>query len=303
MASYVGRSPAGRTRLRPTGFSDIGQFDLGQSASIQLTPEKILWTLLFPGWGPEGWGPEGWGPKISHFFPSPATIFFLSSLSEDSFRGILVVFLKRRGPALQKHHQNSTKGILREREKKERKNGGGRKKKRAKFLAVRRRRSGGGGEGRRSTQILDQTHTHTRHTHSRHTHSRHTHSTHTADTHKHTHTQNRRFGPIGLRRIGLSRPKKKWTPKTGLSRIGLSRIVLSRTGLSRPSSGHPSWNQEQFVVRWQARSLFPSREAVQGGALRTRTCSREGSRQVAGRSWSRGRVVCSSNKPENDVAF
>ena len=50
------------------------------------------------------------------------------------------------------------------------------------------------------------------------------------------------------------------------------------------------------------RRLFPCGEAVQGGALRTRTCSSEGSRQVARRSWSRGRVVCSSNKPGNDVA-
>ena len=32
-------------------------------------------------WGLEGWGPEGRGPKISCFFPSPATFFFLSSLS------------------------------------------------------------------------------------------------------------------------------------------------------------------------------------------------------------------------------
>ena len=38
------------------------------------------------GWGPEGWGPEGWGPEgwgaqnFALFFPSPATIFLLSSL-------------------------------------------------------------------------------------------------------------------------------------------------------------------------------------------------------------------------------
>ena len=50
------------------------------------------------GWGPTGGGlkggrPKGGGPKISRFFfPSPATIFFLSSLSLGSFRGILVVF-------------------------------------------------------------------------------------------------------------------------------------------------------------------------------------------------------------------
>ena len=53
------------------------------------------------GWGPEGWGPEFLGPNIScFFFPSPATIFILSSLSWGSFRGILVVFLKRRFPEM-----------------------------------------------------------------------------------------------------------------------------------------------------------------------------------------------------------
>ena len=73
---------------------------------------------------PEGWGPrrvgapKGGGPKprrvghrkVGHrrvggpkfraFFPLPATIFFLSSLSWGSFRGILVGFLKRRGPEM-----------------------------------------------------------------------------------------------------------------------------------------------------------------------------------------------------------
>ena len=68
-------------------------------------------------WGPEGWGPEllgpkGWGPEggaqnFALFFPSPATIFFLSSLSWGSFRGILVGFLKRRGPEM------CTCGVLR----------------------------------------------------------------------------------------------------------------------------------------------------------------------------------------------
>ena len=38
-------------------------------------------------------GPKGGGPKISRFFfPSPATVFILSSLSWGSFCGILVVF-------------------------------------------------------------------------------------------------------------------------------------------------------------------------------------------------------------------
>ena len=44
-----------------------------------------------PSPGPPSAGP----PKISRFFfPSPTTIFFLSSLSYKSSRGILVVFLK-----------------------------------------------------------------------------------------------------------------------------------------------------------------------------------------------------------------
>ena len=84
------------------------------------------------------------------FFPSPATVFFLSSLSWGSFRGILVVFecrdpemctfgLSRRAhfrvPAF-KHHQNSTKGPLRERERRKKENCGGRReKKNVKFCA------------------------------------------------------------------------------------------------------------------------------------------------------------------------
>ena len=43
--------------------------------------------------------------------------------------------------------------------------------------------------------------------------------------------EHRRFGPIGLRQIGVSRPTQIWTHKTGPSRTG-----LSRTGLSRASS-------------------------------------------------------------------
>ena len=48
--------------------------------------------------GPNGWrGPEGAEPRRGGaqniaFFPSPATFFFLPSLSGRSFRGILVVF-------------------------------------------------------------------------------------------------------------------------------------------------------------------------------------------------------------------
>ena len=45
------------------------------------------------GGGPNGGGPNVWGPKISRFFfPSPATVFILFSLSFGLFRGILVVF-------------------------------------------------------------------------------------------------------------------------------------------------------------------------------------------------------------------
>ena len=131
------------------------------------------------GWGPrrgggtQGWGPEGWGPKISRFFPSPATIFFLSSLSWASrgrvlqcarleFSGCRVRTAaarsgeaagvrtrqpensKRahfRAPALQKPHQNSTKRPPK-REKKERKLWREREKKERNFG-----RSGVGGPG------------------------------------------------------------------------------------------------------------------------------------------------------------
>ena len=80
-------------------------------------------------------GPAGWGAqKCCAFFPSPTTIFFLSSLSWGSSRGILVVFLKAGvsldsprtpnvhilGPHRFRHHQNSTRRPQ-EREKKERK--------------------------------------------------------------------------------------------------------------------------------------------------------------------------------------
>ena len=47
------------------------------------------------GWSPEAWSPERWGAQnfALFFFPPPATIFFLLSLSWGSFRGILVVFV------------------------------------------------------------------------------------------------------------------------------------------------------------------------------------------------------------------
>ena len=52
------------------------------------------------GGAPKGGAPKGGRPKISRFFSLPATIFFLSSLSWGSFRGILVGFLKRKGPEM-----------------------------------------------------------------------------------------------------------------------------------------------------------------------------------------------------------
>ena len=122
------------------------------------------------GWIPEGWSPKGGGPKISRFFfPPPATVFFLLSLSWGPF----VEFwwcLKRRGPeefsgcrvraarsggaagvshdspraqtctfqgpGLQKHQQNSTKGPQGE-------NCGGRREKKERNFG----RSGGGLSG------------------------------------------------------------------------------------------------------------------------------------------------------------
>ena len=73
--------------------------------------ESVFWTKCFlmsffsnwdesvpnQGGGEEGWASKGGGPNISLFFPSPVTIFFLSSLSWGSSRGILVVF-EARGP-------------------------------------------------------------------------------------------------------------------------------------------------------------------------------------------------------------
>ena len=74
-------------RLRPTGFSDLGQFDFGQSAFIRLRPEKILWTLQFQWWGPCRWGPRrvgapgvGEGPKFRVFSLSRHNFLSLFSL-------------------------------------------------------------------------------------------------------------------------------------------------------------------------------------------------------------------------------
>ena len=44
-------------------------------------------------WSPEGWGPAGWDAQnFALCFPLPSTIFFLSTFSWGSSRGILVVF-------------------------------------------------------------------------------------------------------------------------------------------------------------------------------------------------------------------
>ena len=92
--------------------------------------------FLSPWVGPLGLGAEGWGTKFRAFF------FFLSRHSFHSFLPLLLVLSWNlggvfeapgqtctfKGPGLQKHHQNSTKGPTREREKNE--NCGGRGKKR-----------------------------------------------------------------------------------------------------------------------------------------------------------------------------
>ena len=227
-------------------------FDLGQKNLIEICS---TWTKIFPlppsrlqWWantvharvGPEGWGPEGWEPNprkggapkgggaqnFAFFFPSPATIFFLSSLCWGSSRGILV-FLKRRGrqmcmfsgcrvkprrppsrrgftqqpenskcahfrdPALQtppKFHERTPK------REKERKLWRERKKKKAKFWAVRRRggpvegRSRGGGVPGRGGEHPNLEPTH-RHTHRTHTADTHTQQTHTHSRHTHTHSR------------------------------------------------------------------------------------------------------------------
>ena len=88
---------------------------------------------------PKGGTPKGRGPKFRVFFFPPATIFFLSFLSSGSFRGILVVFLKR--GALKCVRLEFSGCRVKPQEKKERnfgRSGGG---------AVRRRVSGWGRSG------------------------------------------------------------------------------------------------------------------------------------------------------------
>ena len=52
------------------------------------------------GWSPEGWSPEGWGAQnFTLFFPPPATIFFLLSISWGPFVEFWWCW-KRRGPEM-----------------------------------------------------------------------------------------------------------------------------------------------------------------------------------------------------------
>ena len=178
--------------------------------------------------GPRGVGPRGVGPRrvgprrvgprmvgaqnFALFFPSPATVFILFSLSFGLFRGILVVFeapgrsnmhvwssravvceprrpglvgqtCRFEGPGLQKHHQNSTKKTKREGEKNE--NCGGRGKKKSEILGG--PAEGGPAEGGSGGGGSEHTH----HTHPPHTHNTTTqHKQHNTTTTQHTTTQN-----------------------------------------------------------------------------------------------------------------
>ena len=126
---YLGGQSAidfGQFRLRPAFFFDFGQFRLRPISTSANSISANFWMLNFwtmkvelpKGGGPEGGGPnpEKVGPRRveprrveprrvgspkfrAFFFPPPATIFFLLSLSCGPF----VEFrwcLKRRGPAL-----------------------------------------------------------------------------------------------------------------------------------------------------------------------------------------------------------
>ena len=137
----------GQFRLRPISISaNFGMLSFGTTKRGALEgwgAQKVEAPNLGPeGWGPEGWGPEGGsskggGPKISRFFfPPPATVFFLLSLSWGPF----VEFcwcLKRRGPEM------CTFGVLGlscaspggpTRERKKNENCGGRREKKSEIL-------------------------------------------------------------------------------------------------------------------------------------------------------------------------
>ena len=94
---------------------------------------------------PKGGGPKGGGPKISRFFPSPAIMFFHSSLSwGSSFHMTTREPKPYQDPGLRKHHQNSTRRPPREGRKNE--NCGGRRDKKSEIL--------GGPGGGRSRAVL-----------------------------------------------------------------------------------------------------------------------------------------------------
>ena len=67
----------------------MGPFREGGPNLVKVEPRRVG---PFRVGAPKGGGRRVWGPKFRAFFPSPTTIFFLSSLSWGSFRGILVVF-------------------------------------------------------------------------------------------------------------------------------------------------------------------------------------------------------------------
>ena len=160
---------------------------------------------------PEWWGPEGWGARnFALFLPSPTPFSLFLSFSGGSSRGFLVVFerlgpsnvhvwssrvvlrspgspeaagvsheAREPNPALQKHHQNSTR---RPRERKNAISGGREKKEREILGGPGDGRSGGGGVRERGPKILNTLTTHTQHTH---THSTNKHQQAPTGTNRH----------------------------------------------------------------------------------------------------------------------
>ena len=122
MAVRGGRARLGPIRLRPTGLSELGHFEFGQSAfcstkasenpmDFVVKKRKIINVIVmmiinvfiinyFSFSFSEGWGPERWGRKISRFFffHSPATFFILSSLSWGAVSWNIGGDLKRQSP-------------------------------------------------------------------------------------------------------------------------------------------------------------------------------------------------------------
>ena len=106
--AHFGQTDFGHPYVTDFGQSDFGQTDFGPKNGVFVfwpnhpsTRRRAAGDPFEPASrrvGPKSVGPlkvealKGGRPKISRFFCSPATIFFLSSLSWRSFRGILVVF-------------------------------------------------------------------------------------------------------------------------------------------------------------------------------------------------------------------